>query len=84
MHWWHRLNVVAGLSVFTVLGAFAQTPSNPLPLAIHSSDELIDVSFGYTVPPAKVPERILFSDVNLSIDADSRVALVGPRGRRHK
>ena len=45
MHRWHRLNVVAGLSVFTVLGAFAQTPSNPLPLAIHSSDELIDVSF---------------------------------------
>jgi len=27
-----------------------------------------------------VPERILFSDVNLSIDADSRVALVGPNG----
>ena len=27
-----------------------------------------------------MPERILFSDVNLSIDADSRVALVGPNG----
>jgi ATPase subunit of ABC transporter with duplicated ATPase domains len=38
--------------------------------------QLIDVSFGYTVPPATKPEKMLFSDVNLTIDAESRIALV--------
>jgi ATP-binding cassette subfamily F protein 3 len=38
--------------------------------------QLIDVSFGYTVPPATIPEKMLFSNVNLSIDAESRIALV--------
>jgi len=33
-----------------------------------------DVSFGYT------PDRILFKNMNLGIDMDSRVALVGPNG----
>ena len=38
--------------------------------------QLIDVSFGYTVPPATTPEKMLFSNVNLTIDAESRIALV--------
>jgi ATPase subunit of ABC transporter with duplicated ATPase domains len=38
--------------------------------------QLIDVSFGYTVPPATIPEKMLFSNVILSIDAESRIALV--------
>lgn len=36
--------------------------------------QFCDVSFGYT------PERILFSDLNIGIDLDSRVALVGANG----
>ena len=35
--------------------------------------QLIDVSFGYTIPPATKPEKILFENVNLNIDAESRV-----------
>jgi ATPase subunit of ABC transporter with duplicated ATPase domains len=46
--------------------------------------QLIDVSFGYTVPPATKPEKILFSNVNLTIDAESRVALVGPNGKEEQ
>ena len=38
--------------------------------------QLIDVSFGYTIPPATMPEKMLFNNVNLSIDAESRIALV--------
>jgi ATP-binding cassette subfamily F protein 3 len=42
--------------------------------------ELTDVGFGYSIRPATVPETLLFSDVTLSLDRYSRVALVGPNG----
>lgn len=52
--------------------AFTFPPATPLrPPIIQFSD----VSFGYT------PEKILFKDLNFSIDMESRVALVGENGQ---
>eukprot|EP00002_Diphylleia_rotans_P033358 TRINITY_DN7081_c0_g3_i1.p1 TRINITY_DN7081_c0_g3~~TRINITY_DN7081_c0_g3_i1.p1 ORF type:complete len:736 (-),score=189.25 TRINITY_DN7081_c0_g3_i1:125-2332(-) len=36
--------------------------------------QVIDVTFGYS------PERVLFRNLNLNVDLDSRIALVGPNG----
>jgi len=47
---------------------------DPEPVSVQSAIQLIDVGFGYD------GGRMLFSNVNLSINTDSRICLVGPNG----
>jgi ATPase subunit of ABC transporter with duplicated ATPase domains len=58
---------------------FCLKPSPFLPFHLSRNPSLSHTTYGF-IPAGYSKDKVLYSDVDLGVDMDSRVAIVGPNG----